>query len=145
MILATTTRRSVTVLVPTNAWRPIWATEQPEFCSPPAVGADSAALSRYGAEKASETFGKQRLTDMQILYIFHASLSERKVAVTSINIDAKMDKTLEDLKFHFGASSKAEVIRKAVALLNVAKNAEQPDGSVVIMSSRGVELRVVVK
>ena len=67
------------------------------------------------------------------------------MAVTSINIDAKMDKTLEDLKFHFGASSKAEVIRKAVALLNVAKNAEQPDGSVVIMSSRGVELRVVVK
>jgi hypothetical protein len=67
------------------------------------------------------------------------------VPVTSFNIDPKMDKTLEELKQHLGASSKAEVIRKAVALLNVAKDAEQADGSVVIKNRRGVEMRVVVK
>ena len=65
--------------------------------------------------------------------------------VTSFNIDSKMDKTLEELKQHLGASSKVEVIRKAVALLNVAKDAEQRDGSVVIKNSRGVEMRVIVK
>lgn len=65
--------------------------------------------------------------------------------VTSFNIDPKMDKTLEELKQHLGASSKAEVIRKAVALLNVAKDAEQADGSVVIKNRRGVEMRVIVK
>jgi hypothetical protein len=67
------------------------------------------------------------------------------VPVTSFNIDPKMDKTLEELKQHLGASSKAEVIRKAVALLNVAKDAEQADGSVVIKNRRGVEMRVIVK
>jgi Ribbon-helix-helix protein, copG family len=67
------------------------------------------------------------------------------VPVTSFNIDPKMDKTLEELKQHLGASSKAEVIRKAVALLNVAKDAEQLDGSVVIKNRSGVEVRVIVK
>lgn len=65
--------------------------------------------------------------------------------VTSFNIDAKTDKTLENLKIHLGATSKAEVIRKAVALLNVAKDAEQSDGSVVIKNGLGAELRVIVK
>ncbi|HUN72164.1 MAG TPA: hypothetical protein VMU52_07615 [Steroidobacteraceae bacterium] len=52
--------------------------------------------------------------------------------MTTFNMDAQMEKTLEDLKKHFGASSKAEVLRKAVALLNVAKEHEQADGSIVI-------------
>jgi hypothetical protein len=64
--------------------------------------------------------------------------------LTSFNIDERTDRTLEELKTHYGASSKAEVVRKAIALLNVAKAAEQPDGSVVIM--RGADqVRVIVK
>ena len=55
-----------------------------------------------------------------------------------------MDKTLEDLKQHYGASSKAEVLRKAIALLNIAKNAEQPDGSVVIRK-KDEDLKVIVR
>lgn len=66
------------------------------------------------------------------------------MALTSFNIDAKTDRTLEELKIHFGASSKAEVVRKAIAFLNVAKDAEQPDGSVVIKKD-GAEFRVIVK
>ena len=66
------------------------------------------------------------------------------MAVTSFNIDEKMDKTLEDLKRHYGASSKAEVLRKAIALLNIAKNAEQPDGSVVIRK-KDEDLKVIVR
>lgn len=64
--------------------------------------------------------------------------------LTSFNIDEKTDRTLEELKMHFGASSKAEVVRKAIAFLNVAKDAEQADGSVVIKKN-GAELRVIVK
>ncbi len=64
--------------------------------------------------------------------------------LTSFNIDEKTDRTLEELKAHFGASSKAEVVRKAIAFLNVAKDAEQADGSVVIKKN-GAELRVIVK
>jgi Arc/MetJ-type ribon-helix-helix transcriptional regulator len=64
--------------------------------------------------------------------------------VTSFNIDKQMDDKLEELKEHFGASSKAEVIRKAVALLNVAKEAEQGDGTLVIKKN-GEEVKVLVK
>ena len=64
--------------------------------------------------------------------------------LTSFNIDDRTDRTLEDLKSHFGASSKAEVVRKAIALLNVVKDAEQPDGSVIIKKDGG-DVRVIVK
>lgn len=56
---------------------------------------------------------------------------------TSFNIDAKLDQTLEQLKVHLGASSKAEVLRKAVALLNVATRHENADGSVTILQQSG--------
>jgi hypothetical protein len=58
---------------------------------------------------------------------------------TSFNIDSKLDQTLEQLKHHLGASSKAEVLRKAVALLNVATRHENPDGSVTILQHGGTE------
>ena len=64
--------------------------------------------------------------------------------LTTFNIDERTDRTLEELKTHFGASSKAEIVRKAIAFLNVAKDAEEPDGSVVI-KKHGGEVRVIVK
>jgi hypothetical protein len=54
------------------------------------------------------------------------------MAVTTFNVDKKLDDTLESLKEHYGASSKAEILRKAVALLKVAQESEQADGSLVI-------------
>lgn len=54
---------------------------------------------------------------------------------TSFNIDSKLDQTLEHLKEHLGATSKAEVLRKAVALLNVATRHENPDGSITIVQN----------
>jgi hypothetical protein len=64
--------------------------------------------------------------------------------LTSFNIDARTERTLEVLKSHFGASSKAEIVRKAIALLNFAKDAEQADGSVVFRTKDG-DVRVIVK
>jgi hypothetical protein len=67
------------------------------------------------------------------------------MAVTSFNIDAKLDQTLEDLKVHYHASSKAEILRKAIALLKVASANEQPDGSIAMKTPQNKELRVVVR
>jgi hypothetical protein len=67
------------------------------------------------------------------------------MSVTTFNCDAKMTATLEALKAHYGAASKAEVFRKAVALLKVAQENERPDGSIVLVDrSRGKEVVVVL-
>ena len=69
---------------------------------------------------------------------------------SSYNIDSKLDKVLEDLKENLGASSKAEVLRKAIALLNVAIQHENPDGSVTLRqkaanSSKFIDTKVVLR
>ena len=64
--------------------------------------------------------------------------------MTTINFDEKTEQTLEDLKHHLSAASKAEVVRRAIALLNVARAAEQPDGSVVIRKD-GQDVRVLIR
>lgn len=51
---------------------------------------------------------------------------------SSYNIDSKLDKVLEGLKDDLGAASKAEVLRKAIALLSVAIRHENPDGSITL-------------
>jgi len=67
------------------------------------------------------------------------------MAVTSFNVDPKTDQTLEDLKRHYHASSKAEILRKAIALLNVASRSEQEDGSIIIRQKGGQDVKVVVR
>ena len=66
------------------------------------------------------------------------------MAVTSFNVDDKLNETLERLKEHYHAGSKAEVLRKAIALLNIAARNEEPDGSLVIRSG-GQEIKVLMK
>ena len=67
------------------------------------------------------------------------------MTVTSFNIDPKLDQTLEDLKKHYGAASKAEVLRKAIALLKVVRENEQPDGSVLIRTTQNRDMKVLVR
>ena len=71
-------------------------------------------------------------------------LERTTMKLTSFNVDERMDATLEDLKEHYNASSKAEVIRKAVALLKIAKENEQKDGSLIIRRDNE-DLKVLVK
>ena len=66
------------------------------------------------------------------------------MAVTTFNIDEKMAQSLEDLKEHFGASSKAEVLRKAVALLKIAMESEAADGSITIRKDN-VDQKIIIK
>lgn len=64
--------------------------------------------------------------------------------VASFDIDEKTDKTLESLRRHYGAPSKAAVLRKAIALLSVAKRYEQLDGSLIIRQV-GQDLKVFMR
>ena len=66
------------------------------------------------------------------------------MAVTTFNIDDKMGQSLDELKEHFGASSKAEVLRKAVALLKIATESEAADGSIIIRKD-GVDQKIIIK
>ena len=67
------------------------------------------------------------------------------MAVTSFNVDEKLDATLEQLKAHYSASSKAEIVRKAIALLKVAQENEQQDGSIIIRTNRNQDMKVLVR
>jgi hypothetical protein len=67
------------------------------------------------------------------------------MAVTSFNVDEKLDATLEMLKTHYSASSKAEVLRKAVALLKVVQENEQTDGSIIFRNAKNQEMKVIVR
>lgn len=67
------------------------------------------------------------------------------MAATSFNIDQKTDQTLENLRRHYQVSSKAEVLRKAIALLNVARRNEHADGTIVIRQQSGEDLKVLVR
>jgi len=66
------------------------------------------------------------------------------MATTSFTIDAKLDATLENLKSHYGASSKAEVLRKAIALLNVVSRNESKDGTVTIRNENE-DIKVILR
>ena len=66
------------------------------------------------------------------------------MAITTFNIDEKMENTLESLKKHYGASSKVEILRKAIALLNLAQESEQEDDSIIIRKGNE-DIRVLVK
>jgi hypothetical protein len=65
--------------------------------------------------------------------------------MTTYNVDWKLDQTLEGLRQHYGAASKADVLRKAVALLKLFRENEQPDGSVLIRTGQRSYVRVLVR
>lgn len=66
------------------------------------------------------------------------------MATAKFTIDPKTDQTLERLKQHYGVATKAEVLRKAIALLNVATRYEHPDGSLIICKGSH-ELKIMMR
>lgn len=53
--------------------------------------------------------------------------------VTSVKFDDKTADLLDELKQYYGATSKAEVLRKAVALLSLASAADNEDARILIV------------
>ncbi len=60
---------------------------------------------------------------------------------TTFKFDEKLTKTLDDLKTATGASSKAEIVRRAIALLKVVQEAQEDGGEVVIRTTDGEDTR----
>ena len=57
----------------------------------------------------------------------------------------KATSAIDRLKSHYGLSSRAEVLRRALTLLNVAKENEQEDGSSVIFNKTQQPTRVIIR
>jgi hypothetical protein len=66
------------------------------------------------------------------------------MSVTTFTPDARFEATLESLKKHYGASSKAEVIRKAVALLSIVSEQEDKSG-VVTLRHGEQDIKIIVR
>ncbi len=54
------------------------------------------------------------------------------MSATTFTPDARFDRTLDDLKRHYNASSKAEIIRKAVTLLSIISENEDKSGAITL-------------
>jgi len=54
---------------------------------------------------------------------------------TTFKFDEKLTATLDELKTATGASSKAEIVRRAIALMKVVQQAQADGGEVVIRTN----------
>ena len=59
--------------------------------------------------------------------------------------DSETIEMLEELKKHFRASSRAEVLRKALALLELAREAEQQDRELAVVDSEDMIRRILLR
>jgi hypothetical protein len=63
---------------------------------------------------------------------------------TTFKFDARTVAMIEQLKKEFGATTKAEVIRKALALLELARRAREQGGDIAVMDHEGRASRVLL-
>jgi hypothetical protein len=65
---------------------------------------------------------------------------------TTFKFDEKLTATLEELKKATGASSKAEVVRRAIALLKVAQEGKEEGRKLVLRSTNegGIEQEIIM-
>ncbi len=62
----------------------------------------------------------------------------------TLNLDEKAENSIDKLRKHYGASSKAEVIRKALALLQVAAEVDATNGELVARKDNK-ETKIIVR
>lgn len=63
---------------------------------------------------------------------------------TTFAVDKNLDATLESLRLHYGASSKAAILRKSLAMLAVASQHEDSDGNLTIRHN-GEDILVLMR
>ncbi len=59
--------------------------------------------------------------------------------------DTRTIAMIEELKEHFNASSRAEVLRKALALLELAREAEEQDREMAVVDSKDTIRRILLR
>lgn len=58
--------------------------------------------------------------------------SNDRDSVATFRVDPKMQAVLDNLKTKYGAASRSEILRRAVVLLELASEAQEQGGEVVI-------------
>ena len=74
---------------------------------------------------------------MALPFEMESTQMSAKRTASSFKFDDKTTEVLENLRIHYGASSKAEVLRKAIALLDIAAAAEDDKKILVVESTDG--------
>ncbi len=64
--------------------------------------------------------------------------------MTTFNLDARSRKALEELRETIGASSNAEVIRRALTLLQEAARTTKNNGQVLLRGADGAEKQILI-
>ena len=64
--------------------------------------------------------------------------------MTTFMLDARSRKALEELRENIGASSNAEVIRRALTLLQEAARTSKDRGQVVLRGADGTERQILI-
>jgi hypothetical protein len=54
------------------------------------------------------------------------------MSTKTIKFDQRMEDTIAKLQKQFGATSQAEIIRKAIAMLEIVSDAEKSGGEIII-------------
>lgn len=75
-------------------------------------------------------------------YTIH--MREEFMGNLTLNLDKTAEKTIERLKNHYQAGSKAEVIRKALTLLDITREIEETKGQ--LLARQGdKETRIIIR
>jgi len=64
------------------------------------------------------------------------------MSLTTFKFDEKAERTINYLKDHYGAASKAEIIRKALSLLHIAAQIEDNKGKLI--AKRDNEEQIII-
>lgn len=66
------------------------------------------------------------------------------MAMTSFDFDKKLTETIDKLKKDMGATSRSEVLRRAIALLQVANTATRNGAELVIKKKGQTEKHIIL-
>jgi len=67
------------------------------------------------------------------------------MATTTFKFDDKMESTLKDLQEYLHASSRAEVMRRAITLLKVVKDADENNDGQIILREGDNEKQIILR
>lgn len=66
------------------------------------------------------------------------------MAMTSFDFDPKLTKAIDQLKKDIGATSRSEVLRRAIALLQVANKASKEGSDLIIKKKDHTEKHIIL-
>lgn len=66
------------------------------------------------------------------------------VKMTTVKFDEKTQRLLDDLKSHYGCSNRNEILRKAIALMIVAMEADKIDAKLIVVGPQHQTKEIII-